>query len=110
MVESCFCACSKWSVDGSTCLGARWVADTASMPLPVLADDADGDPVQVTFSPAAASGAQKTVLPASCDDTLRNPTLPLTVLVTIDDGVGRVQTTSTVTGVSCPTAGQACVP
>jgi hypothetical protein len=110
VVESCFCACSKWSGDGSTCLGARWVADAASMPLPVMADDADGDPVQVTFSPAAASGAQKTVLPGSCDDTLRNPTLPLTVLVTIDDGVGRVQTASTVTGVSCAAAGQDCVP
>jgi len=112
VVESCFCACSKWSGDGSSCLGARWVADTASMPLPVLAGDADGDPVQVTFTPApaTASGAQKTVLPASCGDTLRNPTLPLTVLVTIDDGVGRVQTASTVTGVTCSTAGEPCMP
>jgi hypothetical protein len=110
VVESCFCACSKWSGDGSSCIGAHWVADAASMPLPVMAGDADGDPVQVTFSPATASGAQKTVLPDGCGDTLRNPTLPLTVLVTIDDGVGRVQTASTVTGVSCPTAGQACVP
>jgi hypothetical protein len=111
VVESCFCACSKWSADGSTCVGqGRWVADTASVPLPVNAGDIDGDPVQVTFSPATASGTQKTVFPGGCSSILLNPVLPITVQVTIDDGVGRVQTTSRVTGVSCPTAGQACEP
>jgi hypothetical protein len=110
-VESCFCACSKWSADGSTCVGqATWVADATTVPLPVTAGDVDGDPVQVSFSPVPVSGAQKTVLPGDCGDTLSNTSLPVTVQVTIDDGVGRAQTTSRVTGVSCSTAGQACLP
>ncbi len=111
VVDSCFCACSKWSADGSTCVGTgSWVVDTTSVPLPVLGNDADGDPVQVTFSPAVAGGAQKTVLPTSCSATLVNPTLPITVQVTIDDGLAQAKTTSRVTGVRCTTAGQACVP
>jgi hypothetical protein len=111
-VESCFCACPKWSADGASCLGtARWTVDTTQVPLPVLANDADGDPVQVTYGALPYTGlAQKTVLPASCGAVLTNPALPITVQVTIDDGLGRVQTSSTVTGVTCATAGLACTP
>jgi hypothetical protein len=111
-VDSCFCVCGKWSADGSTCVGqAKWVVDAASVPLPVLANDADGDPVQVTYSGATPyGGAQKTVLPGSCGATLDNPVLPITVQVTIDDGLARAQTTSRITGVYCSTAGQACTP
>lgn len=111
VVESCFCDCSKWNADGSACVGQwRWVTDASSVPLPVQAGDPDGDPVQVTYSPAVASGPQKTVAPTACGDTLVNPSFPVTVQVTIDDGLGRVQTTSRVTGVACATAGQACTP
>jgi hypothetical protein len=111
LVESCFCNCTKWSADGSTCVGQfRWLTDVASVPLPVNAGDPDGDPVQVTFSQATASGTRKTVLPGSCGDVLLYPALPITVQVTIDDGVSRVQTSSRVSGVRCSTAGQACVP
>jgi hypothetical protein len=39
---------------------------------------------------------------------LVNPVLPLTVQVTIDDGVAEARTSSTVTGVTCATAGLAC--
>ncbi len=111
-VESCICLCSKWSDDGSTCLGkGAWVADRAIVPLPVLASEADGDPVQVTFSGATpVGGAQKTVLPGSCGGMLTSPTLPVTVQVTIDDGLLQVQTSSTVRGVTCPEAGTPCTP
>jgi hypothetical protein len=112
VVDSCFCSCAKWSADGSTCVGqAKWVADASSVPLPVRVSDADGDPLQVSYAGAPiGGGTQKTVLPGSCDATLVDPVLPITVQVTVDDGQARTQTTSRVTGVSCSTAGQACVP
>jgi hypothetical protein len=112
VVESCICLCSKWSPDGSTCVGkGAWAVDRASVPLPVQASEADGDPVQVTFSGATPSGgAQKTVLPGSCGGTLANPVLPVTVQVTIDDGLLPVQTSSRVSGVSCAQAGTPCTP
>jgi len=111
-VESCFCECPKWSADGSTCVGQwRWKVDTTSVPLPVLAGDSDGDPVQVTFAGApVVGGPQKTVLPGSCGGMLSYPILPVEVQISIDDGLARVQTSSTVTGVTCSTAGQACTP
>jgi hypothetical protein len=112
VVDSCFCACGKWSPDGSTCIGpGTWTVDTFSVPLPVLVSEADGDPVEVTFVGATPiGGAKKTVLPASCSAMLRSPALPLTVQVTVDDGVARAQTTSRIAAVSCATAGQACTP
>jgi hypothetical protein len=55
-------------------------------------------------------GAQKTALPGSCAAILVSPVLPITVQVTIDDGLARAQTTSRVTGVFCSTAGLACTP
>jgi hypothetical protein len=111
-VESCYCPCPKWSADGSTCLGqGHWTTDSTVVPLPVTATDADGDPVQVTYSGAAINGgAQKTVLPTGCGATLNRPSLPVTVAVTIDDGLARASTTSTVTGLFCSRAGLACTP
>ena len=111
-VESCYCPCPKWSADGSTCLGqGHWTTDATVVPLPVTANDADGDPVQVTYGGAAINGgAQKTVLPTGCGATLNRPSLPVTVAVTIDDGLARVSTTSTVTSVFCSRAGLACTP
>jgi len=102
---------------GAADLNGAWLSQCIrtggknSKPLPVLANDADGDPVQVTYGGATpGGGAQKTVLPGSCGATLNSPSLPVTVTVTIDDGVARAQTTSTVTGVSCSLAGAACTP
>jgi hypothetical protein len=112
VVESCICLCSKWSPDGSTCVGkGAWAVDRASVPLPVQASEADGDPVQVSFSGATpVGGAQKTVLPGSCGATLANPVLPITVQVTIDDGLVPVQTSSRISAVTCSQAGATCTP
>ena len=110
VADSCICACAVWDYDPKWCMEWRWQENPAIIPLPVSAADADGDPVQVTYVPAAAIGAQQTVFPNACGTWLRSPTLPITVQVTIDDGVGQVQTTSRITGVTCSRAGQACVP
>lgn len=109
-VESCFCNCPKWNADGSACVGQpRWIVDRAQVPLPVVVSEADGDPVQVTYSGATPiGGAQKTVLSGSCSAMLANPVLPITVQVTIDDGVAQARTSSTVTGVTCATVGLPC--
>jgi hypothetical protein len=112
VVDSCVCLCSKWSADGSTCVGkATWAVDRVNVPLPVQASEADGDPVQVTFSGATPlGGAQKTALPGSCDGMLIDPVLPITVQVTIDDGLVPVQTSSRVSDVRCAQAGTTCTP
>ncbi len=109
-VESCACRCAKWNADGNACLGQPTeVVNTAVVPLPVLVDEADGDPLQVTFTGVIpAGGDQKTVLPGSCAAILYNPTLPVTVQVTVDDGVVQSQTASTVIGVTCPSLGRPC--
>jgi hypothetical protein len=109
-VESCSCFCAKWSADGLTCLGTpTYRVDTTSVPLPVLVDEADGDPVLVSFSGATpVGGAQKTVLPGSVSGFLASPQLPITVQFTIDDGLAQTQASSTVTGVICAQIGQAC--
>lgn len=110
VAESCLCACVKWDYDTSSCATWKWRTNPAYVQLPVSAADADGDPVQVTYVPAVAIGSQQTVFTNGCSTWLNSPTLPLTVQVTIDDGVGKIQTTSRITGVTCSKAGQICGP
>jgi hypothetical protein len=79
------------------------------VPFPVAAQEADGDPVQVTFSGVTpVGGLQKTVMVSAVGGILTTPTFPVTVQVTIDDGLAQVQTSTTVTGVTCSTLGQVC--
>jgi hypothetical protein len=109
-VDSCGCVCPKWSDDGSICLGIpHWRVDSITVPFPVAAQEADGDPVQVTFSGVTpVGGLQKTVMVSAVGGLLTTPTFPFTVQVTIDDGLAQVHTSTTVTGVTCSTLGQVC--
>jgi hypothetical protein len=111
-VESCRCFCPKMNADGSACIGGyRWAPDPDVVPLPVVASDADDDPLQVTTSVPNASGETvRTVMPYACGTTLASPVLPVSVLVTVDDGVSRSQATVSVTGVTCAISGDACTP
>ncbi len=106
--DSCACICTRWDPDTGTCGTSQWRTNSSMVPLPVSASDADGDPVQVSYLPAAYGGSQRTVFADDASAWLANPVLPLTVQVTVDDGVNRVQTTSRITGVSCSRLGQTC--
>jgi hypothetical protein len=111
-VEACRCYCPKMNPDGTACIGGyRWAPDPDLVPLPVTADDADGDPLQVTTSVPNASGETvRTIMAYAASTTLARPTLPLDVLVTVDDGVSRTQATIRLTGVTCQDSGVTCVP
>jgi hypothetical protein len=111
-VESCYCECKKWSGDGTICLtGFKEAINHAVVPLPVLVSEPEGDPLQVTFSGATPlGGAQKTVLPWASGAMLVNQALPVTVQISLHDGVAEAQTSSTVTGLTCSYAGQPCDP
>jgi hypothetical protein len=107
--EACVCVCAKAQADG-TCMGSAHMAiDWANVALPVIAFDADGDPVRVTYDVPTIGGAtERTVLPWEAGTAYTNPSPPLKVNISVDDGVSRVTTTSTLTSVFCPVAGDLC--
>jgi len=109
-VESCFCRCARMDAEGLECLGSpTYAINTAAVPLPVQVSEADGDPLQVTFTGVTPyGGAQRTAYPGALGTTMTHPVLPVTVQITVDDGVVQAQATSTVTGVTCSRLGQAC--
>jgi hypothetical protein len=109
LADSCTCTCTRWDFDTGTCGTSQWRINPALVPLPVSATDADGDPLLVSYLPAAYFGSQRTVFAGDASTWIANPVLPLTVQVTLDDGVSRVQTTSRITGVTCSKQGQGCV-
>jgi hypothetical protein len=108
LADSCTCTCTRWDADTGTCATSQWRINSTMVPLPVSATDADGDPVQVSYLPAAYGGSERTVFAGDASTWLANPVLPLTVQVSLDDGVSRVQTTSRITGVTCSRLGQSC--
>jgi hypothetical protein len=108
-VEACTCVCTDLDVETGACNGSRiWMADTTFVQFEVRAADADGDPVQVSYDITTAGGDQRTVMPEQAGAMLIQPYLPITVQVTIDDGIGQAHTSSTVSGVTCAQAGQTC--
>jgi hypothetical protein len=108
-VESCLCRCVRMDPEGIDCLSSTYGVNTAAVPLPFQVGEADGDPLQVTFTGVTPyGGAQRTAYPSALATTMTHPVLPVTVQITVDDGVVQAQTTSTVTGVTCPRMGQAC--
>jgi hypothetical protein len=108
-VESCLCACSKLDPLGE-CIGTwRWVTDLAYVPLPVTPLDADGDPLQATFTSAATlSSTGGTALPGGHAVTLVGPVFPVAIEVAASDGAASASGTWTVTGAVCARSGGAC--
>jgi PKD repeat protein len=109
-VTSCICACAKWNYAGDTCVsGWKEAVNTGGAELPVQVSDLDGDPLRVTVSPATfVVTPVRTALPGSTNAMLSGASYPASYTVTITDGDKSVTTTSTVTGVTCPTAGTPC--
>ena len=108
-VESCLCTCTRTSADSPECLEWRWQIDRSFVQLPITVADADGDPVRVTYLPAPASGAQRTSLPAACGAAYSVTGGPVSVQVTVDDGVSQALVTTTLDA-ACSVSSRICVP
>jgi len=116
-IEACTCQCPLWEPElpGVCGLEPTWVADPTHATFPLRPTDADGDPVNVTFTLAGGSPAGATVtpsartgLPETSAATLSTPSFPVTVVVTANDGVSQAISSWTATRATCAKAGQLC--
>jgi hypothetical protein len=110
-VEACRCRCPAWDPEfPTTCaLPASWVPDLQHATFQLRPADADGDPLAATFSSAATvNPASDTALPDACTTTVDSPSYPVSVNVTVSDGVSQAAARWTVVEVICSKAGQEC--
>lgn len=109
--ESCACICASWEVDAPTICAVepRWKADLTNVPFPSRPADADGDLLAATFSPATGLGAATVVAtPDACTTTFSGLSVPVTVEVTVNDGVSQATASWTINRVICSKEGAVC--
>jgi hypothetical protein len=114
-IEACLCKCLRWDpeVPGVCNDVPIWVADGKNAVFPVQPDDADGDLLAATFTVTPPSTATVTpgsaiAIPGACRATLSSTTFPVSVQVTVNDGVSQATGTWTATRVTCARAGDTC--
>jgi hypothetical protein len=116
-IESCTCKCLLWEPEApGVCADTPiWIADATKATFPGRPADADGDPLNATFklwpgSPAGQSvgPAATNALPEACGATISATTFPVTVDVTINDGVSSASAIWIARAVTCSKAGHAC--
>ncbi len=110
-IEACYCSCAMW--DGefpNLCADIPvWAADPDHATFAVGPADLDGDPLAATFSSSAAvTPATWVGAPDACAATISSATFPVSVAVTVNDGVSQASATWTATAVVCAKAGQRC--
>ncbi len=116
-VESCLCKCARYEPEMPTICSEQptLVPDRSKAALPVHPADADGDPAFMTYALAPGSPAGATVTPAAVSRlpqfsvaTVSSTTYPVTVDVTVTDGVRTSTGSWTIRQVTCSRTGEAC--